>query len=880
MARFGRGPLLLSAAIFAVVAIALGYLIHEREEALAETSRYNLQWSASQAVIEMTRLQSSMGMWLVDKSSGRADDVRLRYDILLNRMELLENGDFGVFISTHPEMRAIVNDARLNLTGIKPLMGVLDDTQAMLEAQTKLSSHVANFIALAATANRVGAENIVQAQWELRQLHWLFTAMLTTLLCSGAGLFWLLLRNNRLLRGTYDQLEKSSSELRAAHIVAEAASKAKSEFLAKMSHEIRTPMNGVMGMSEILSNTQLNERQKRLLSTIRTSADTLLTIINDILDLSRIEAGKMNIEQRPFPLRGCVEGAVELVAEQAFSKGVELTLLVENNVPDMVTGDAGRLRQICINLVGNAIKFTQNGEVAVRVSTSDNSAGQPMIQFEIRDTGIGIDGETQKRLFQPFSQADNSISRKFGGTGLGLAISRHLVELLGGFVRLDSTPNVGTIVTFHLPLPGVERAIINDAGPETNVQKPDMKGARVLVVDDRATSRNVYKSYLEFMNVSVEWAASAEQAMVLIDVANAAGQPYPLIIADRLRPRQSGFGLLDCLKARPDIKAMPVILAMAVTWRGHGHESEASGAAQIIAKPVRRDDLLKAVECCLKPGVGSMGEKSSLPRTSETSRKTLSAHVLIAEDNPVNVEVACAFLEALGCTYEIATTGHQALTAWERGKFAAVLMDCQMPEMDGLSATRAIRKREQELNRKRVPIIAVTANAFAEDRAACLAAGMDDYLSKPINEDHLSARLRKFLVHETALPMPSGKSQSKNAASVAILAGDKGVAKSDVRKSGSKPFNDLAIVTVTGLQAAIEARDDNALLSAAQTLKSASIGVGAFHLASLCARLLDLVPRADLVATAAIVSQIRKEIDEVVASYTAEQTSRRSSHVA
>ena len=880
MARFGRGPLLLSAAIFAVVALVLGYLIYDREEALAQNSGYNLQWSASQAVIELTRLQSSMGLWLVDQQSQQADDIRLRYDILLNRMELLENGEFGTFLRTHPEMRAIVGDARLILTGIKPLMQRIDDPRAIREAQIKLSSPVANFIALAAAANRFGAENVVHAQWELRQLHWLFTAMLTTLLCSGAGLFWLLFRNNRLLRGTYNQLEKSSSELRAAHVVAEAASKAKSEFLAKMSHEIRTPMNGIMGMSEILSNTNLNDRQNRLLTTIRTSADTLLTIINDILDLSRIEAGKMVIDQHPFQLRGCVEGAVELVAEQAFRKGVELTLLVENNVPDMVTGDAGRLRQVCINLVGNAIKFTQNGEVAVRVSKLANTGGQSMIQFEIRDTGIGIEPETQKRLFQPFSQADNSIRRKFGGTGLGLAISRHLVELLGGNLRLESTPNVGTIVTFHLPLPVSGNAKVNAAVPETDVSKPELKATRVLVVDDRATSRNVYKTYLEVMDVSVDWAASAEQAMVLIDVAHAAGRPYQLIIADRLRPRQSGFGLFDCLTTRPEHRAIPIILAMAVTWQGHGDESETAGAAKIIAKPVRQDDLVKAVDECLRRNSGGMTQGSAPLSESMGSRKALSAHVLIAEDNPVNVEVAGAFLKSFGCTYEIATTGREALTAWERGNFAAVLMDCQMPEMDGLSATRSIRKREHVLNRKRVPIIAVTANAFAEDRAACLAAGMDDYLSKPINEEHLHARLAMFLARETPLLVPSEKPASKPYNGGAGSGKYKSAPIAEVRKRISTQFSDLAVVTATGLRAAIEAQDHNALRCAAQTLKSAGIGVGAFHLASLCARLEDVATRSNLNSAAAIVSEIRKEIDEVTASFETEQKARRISNVA
>jgi two-component system sensor histidine kinase/response regulator len=541
--------------------------------------------------------------------------------------------------------------------------------------------------------------------------------------------------------------------LKSALTAAEDASQAKSLFLANMSHEIRTPMSGVIGMCDLLQKSELTKAQRRIAGTIATSAGNLLTLINDILDVSRIEAGKLTLSAEAFSLRNCIEDVVELCASSAYQKGLELNLIVDRPLPSQIVGDSGRLRQILVNLIGNAIKFTQAGQVILRVSECETRGGRVHIEFMIADSGVGIAAADQTRLFAPFTQAEATSNRRFGGSGLGLAITRHLVGLMGGEVKLESEFGRGTSVRFTVGFDiAGEASAVRETGPLA------IRAKRLLVLDDRQPNREAYASTFQECGALVETACSEEEAVAKLRRAVKAGSAFDLILIDRLRPRTDNIALHRRIKNDPEFADTAVIAFMSYRWQADEKLERELGEASFVVKPVRRQDLMKAVEAVLvrkekasasRNSAGRpVARQPSMPPVAPAPRGTSleGLRVLLAEDNPVNQEVALAYLEGFGCRTVLAVNGQQAIEAAAQERFDIVLMDCQMPEVDGLTAIRALREREVASALPRTPIAMVTANAFENDRVQALSAGADDFLCKPYGE----AELRELIARNIA----------------------------------------------------------------------------------------------------------------------------------
>jgi signal transduction histidine kinase/CheY-like chemotaxis protein len=543
--------------------------------------------------------------------------------------------------------------------------------------------------------------------------------------------------------------KKAEESLKSANRLVESANQAKSAFLAKMSHEMRTPLNGVMGMGDLLLKTDLAPRQLRLATTLCDSAKGLLGIINDVLDLSRVESGQFKLDLQQFNLQHCVEDAVELCATAGFRKGLEVILIISPDVPVGVKSDPMRLRQILINLIGNAIKFTEVGHVAIRVSAEPQLNGNVPVTLEVIDTGIGIDQASIGRLFEPFAQADSSISRRFGGTGLGLSITRHLVELLGGEIALTSQPGKGTSVKVTV---NFECA---SAQMPTILNKVALADTRVLVMDDRPLSREMIAANLTVNGLRVEFATSEAEALECLRSASLSEDPIKVAIIDRVKPRTSNLHLCRTIRSCPELASLPLIAMMSTNWNPNAGDRQGLDGVEFLSKPVRRATLLAAIanaQFSESDIEKTAAEISGVTTTATAPSQALNLRVLLVEDNFVNIEVAQEYLAEMNCRVTVAGNGIEALAAYDRGTFDVIMMDSQMPEMDGLTATSKIREKEQQLGSKRTPIISVTANAYDSDRAQAFQAGSDDFLSKPFSETQLRDALLRWVPCDVSAP--------------------------------------------------------------------------------------------------------------------------------
>jgi signal transduction histidine kinase/CheY-like chemotaxis protein/HPt (histidine-containing phosphotransfer) domain-containing protein len=657
----------------------------------------------------------------------------------------------------------------------------------------------------------------------------------------------IILENITLTTGLENEVAVRTRELEAAREAAMESSRLKSEFLATMSHEIRTPMNGVVGLTALLLETPLEPTQKQYAEGVKGAGEALLALINDILDFSKLEAGKVDLDVRPFDPRVLVEEVAGLLAEPAQAKNLELIAYCEPGVPARLVGDSGRIRQILLNLASNAVKFTAAGEVSIRVKTESPGAAAgstAAVYFEVRDTGIGIDPSQHGRLFQSFSQADASTTRRYGGTGLGLAICSRLTDAMEGQIGLDSIPGKGSTFWFRLPLPVAPPS--TDPIPAAGF----LNGLRVLVVDDNATNRLVLESQLRGWRLQPEAVPDAASALIRAREADAAGKPFHLAVLDFCMPDTDGLELARRIKADARLADMELIM-LTSTMQVNAAEISQAGVREWLMKPVRSSEFYNRLVRLMsthEPAVPAAAP-SQVPAAPDGPSR---GRILVVEDNEVNQLVARATVSRLGYTVDVVSNGVEALAATGGARYAAVLMDCHMPVMDGFEATRQIRRRDGM--HLRLPIIAMTAGALDGDRERCLAAGMDDYLAKPVDAAALEATLARWVPEPEArlvpgpLPQPlavTGGAPAAGADTIPALDQDRLAILRDLGPDDGRGLLPEAVAAfrrglpahVAGVQAAVNDGDGPALAQAAHALKGAAANIGAAAVARICAGL-------------------------------------------